>query len=149
MRRYQPHTKVHQQKCMHASCTYRSLIGPAPLCHPQVLPPSISSNLICHCCCCCCCCLPAFPQSCTKGLKSPPGSTSFTACLNPAGFSYGSEGANQCPDNHYATKGAMVSEAACNVCIGAAVECMCPDNHCATRRAVVRQAACTSCTCCA
>jgi hypothetical protein len=48
-------------------------------------------------------------QSCTKGLKSNPGSTSFSDCKNPAGFSYSSEGANQCPDNHYATKGKMVS----------------------------------------
>jgi hypothetical protein len=65
------------------------------------------------------------PQSCTEGLKSNPGSTSFSDCKNPAGFSYSSEGANQCPDNHYATKGKMVSKeapavactAACNGCI--------------------------------
>ncbi|WIA38112.1 hypothetical protein OEZ86_001474 [Tetradesmus obliquus] len=52
-------------------------------------------------------------KSCTKGLKSNPGSTSFKDCKNPAGFSYSSEGANQCPDNHYATKGAMTGCVPC------------------------------------
>jgi hypothetical protein len=34
-------------------------------------------------------------KACTKNLKSPPGSTSYAACKNRAGFGYTSEGANQ------------------------------------------------------
>lgn len=34
-------------------------------------------------------------KACTKNLKSPAGSTSYTACKNSAGFGYTSEGANQ------------------------------------------------------
>jgi hypothetical protein len=34
-------------------------------------------------------------KSCTKNLKSDPGSTAFSDCTNPAGFGYSSEGANQ------------------------------------------------------
>lgn len=36
-------------------------------------------------------------KACSKNLHSPPGSTSYTACKNKAGFGYTSEGANQCP----------------------------------------------------
>lgn len=46
-------------------------------------------------------------KSCTKNLKSEPGSTAFSDCTNPAGFGYTSEGANQCPDGFWAEKGSM------------------------------------------
>jgi hypothetical protein len=34
-------------------------------------------------------------KACTKNLKAPAGSTSYTACKNRAGFGYTTEGANQ------------------------------------------------------
>jgi hypothetical protein len=34
-------------------------------------------------------------KSCTKNLRSVPGSMAFSDCKNPAGFGYTSEGANQ------------------------------------------------------
>jgi len=40
-------------------------------------------------------------KACSKNLYAPAGSTSYTACKNPAGFGYNSEGANQCSDGFY------------------------------------------------
>uniref|UniRef100_A0A383W8R7 Tyrosine-protein kinase ephrin type A/B receptor-like domain-containing protein n=1 Tax=Tetradesmus obliquus TaxID=3088 RepID=A0A383W8R7_TETOB len=52
-------------------------------------------------------------KACTKNLYSLEGSTNFTACLNPGGFGYTSEGANQCPDGFWAAKDSM---APCEQC---------------------------------
>ncbi|KAF8063860.1 hypothetical protein HT031_003717 [Scenedesmus sp. PABB004] len=46
-------------------------------------------------------------KSCTKNLKSAPGSSSAADCKNPAGFGYTSEGANQCPDGFWAAAASM------------------------------------------
>ena len=40
-------------------------------------------------------------KACSKNLYAPAGSTDYTACKNPAGFGYNSEGANQCADGFY------------------------------------------------
>ncbi|WIA22051.1 hypothetical protein OEZ85_004397 [Tetradesmus obliquus] len=52
-------------------------------------------------------------KACTKNLYSLEASTNFTACLNPGGFGYTSEGANQCPDGFWAAKDSM---APCEQC---------------------------------
>eukprot|EP00878_Enallax_costatus_P026846 GHUV01028850.1.p1 GENE.GHUV01028850.1~~GHUV01028850.1.p1 ORF type:complete len:672 (+),score=69.23 GHUV01028850.1:1615-3630(+) len=52
-------------------------------------------------------------KACSKNLKSASGSKSFRDCLNPDGFGYTSEGANQCPDSFWATAGSM---APCEPC---------------------------------
>ncbi|KAF8072349.1 hypothetical protein HT031_000008 [Scenedesmus sp. PABB004] len=46
-------------------------------------------------------------KACTKNLYSAAASTSFDACLNPGGFGYTSEGANQCPDGFWAAAASM------------------------------------------
>ncbi|WIA13214.1 hypothetical protein OEZ85_006806 [Tetradesmus obliquus] len=55
-------------------------------------------------------------KACTKNLKSPPGSTSFAACKNRAGFGYTSEGANQCPDGFWAAQDEMSPCEQCPPC---------------------------------
>lgn len=55
-------------------------------------------------------------KSCAKNLVSKAGSTSYTNCTNPAGFGYGSEGANQCADGFYATQDAMQPCEQCPPC---------------------------------
>lgn len=47
-------------------------------------------------------------KACTKNTYSPMGSTSYHECVNPVGFGYTSEGANQCPPDFYAAAEVML-----------------------------------------
>ncbi|KAF8062093.1 hypothetical protein HT031_004353 [Scenedesmus sp. PABB004] len=64
-------------------------------------------------------------KPCPSNLLSAPGSAGFNDCKNPKGYSYTSEGANQCPDNSYAPKGRM---GPCQLCPDGRVTAYVPGN---------------------
>ncbi|KAF8065592.1 hypothetical protein HT031_003193 [Scenedesmus sp. PABB004] len=47
-------------------------------------------------------------KPCARNTFSPPLSTNYSACVNPAGFGVGPDGASACPPGYYAAAGSLV-----------------------------------------